>query len=372
MSDLSNQSTVNTAVANPLSKEGMLARNPNASTEDKNKKAIIPYSLNFRLIQKEDNGITSSIIPRRFPLTSSLDILTGKNLKGISGELERLIMPEVIGVSLNDNTFQKAVEDYWGRFRVEVPNYNTKIPEQEQGIEIAVNLLISDQYKNKIESIITVKDKILLLQKGILENQVRLIGIKDTSNFLILSYCCVRRRVATEYKDRYKSNNISFYIYDRELARKAEKEEIDRRTKAIILLSSLSDGTVKENKTKLNEVYYLFKLPLIDNLNHTDKWIKLNTYITEQVFNDDRLNKFIEYMNSVDLDYYYLIARALAENKITNIINTTIYLFDGVMIAESLPDLIGLLKSPNGESTLNILKSQLDIDINFKKEVKKE
>lgn len=51
----------------------------------------------------------------------------GQILKGINGEEERKIMPHVIGIDTNDNTFQKKVEQFWCNITIMVKPTGTKL-----------------------------------------------------------------------------------------------------------------------------------------------------------------------------------------------------------------------------------------------------
>ena len=49
---------------------------------------------------------------RIYRIGSCLDIKTSKNLKGIEGELEKMLMPNIIGINSTDNHFQQHINDY--------------------------------------------------------------------------------------------------------------------------------------------------------------------------------------------------------------------------------------------------------------------
>lgn len=291
---------------------------------------------------------------RVYKIGSSLDIKTGKNLKGISDVLEQKFMPAIIGINYTDNNFQTLVNEYWGNISVFVPADDPTIKAEEQGKVLKINLEVKGtKLKDAIENEIDLVSKINLINKYIEQDRVT-VPFQQIPDYILLCYCLKYNRVARDISFVNMSPKIYFYIYNKSTAIKMQLTSIELRSKAIDFFREL-----KDNEEKLNQILVMFNLLPTAFESLDDKLIALDYEYNKS---NIELAKFVEYMSDPQLETKYLIIYATKKGKLTNPSNTEAYYYNQVPLGKTLNEAILYLNNTTDSEAIAIketLKKEL-------------
>lgn len=288
---------------------------------------------------------------RVYKLGAALNSRTGKPLKGVVGEVEDKIMPSVISVSRNDNTFSKQVLEYWASFSVTIPPDEEYKKEQEQGKVF------------RIEATTTKKAIYEKINKADLEDKLKLIGeyyVKGTlnleeeyhSDYLLVSFATKHSRVSNKVEDVDKSPKIHFYIYNKERAISQNLTIIELRQKAIESFAS-----IQEDEPKLDAVLLMFKDDPTKYDSVAEKVIMVDKYYNE---NTSQMRKFVTYVDDKNLQVKALIKKAVNKGKLKNPTNSDAYYYNEILLGSTLEEAVAFLNKDTSESRniRNILKQE--------------
>lgn len=280
---------------------------------------------------------------RIYRIGSSLDRTTRSSLKGISGELELRFMPEIIGVSPNDPTFRRSINEYWSSISRAVPHDEDHLKEHLRGIPIKLKFnVLGKARKEKIDSTDSVEEKINILNSYLPKRSKTLDGSEglelvqffseNTSDYLLLNYCLKYSKVANNLQDVDKSPNIDFYIFEKQVSIKNQLTAIERDTLAIQLYQTLS-----EDQKLTNAVLLLFKESPKEFDSETDKLLKIY-----ELYNLNPINKqkFINYVQDRSWKTRYLIDQSLEGEKLRKLPNSDAIYYGDLLIGLSVEDAI--------------------------------
>ena len=273
---------------------------------------------------------------RNYKIGSSIDNTTKKNLKGIDDELERKFMPAILGMNLTDNTFQAAVDEYWGNIGVYVPAEDPFMKEEERGKVLKINYTVKgENRKNKIDGEPNIETKINMIKKCIIDGTVTL-DYASVADFILLCYCLRYSRVAKEISHLDRSPKILFYIYNKSSAVKTRLNTIELRSKAIEYFN-----LVKDDEVKVNALLVMFDdLPtMYDDLD--DKVIALDRYYNKNI---ESMERFVNWAKDTDLNLKYLVRYATQKGKLMSPSNTDAYYYNQVLLGKNLNETVLYLK----------------------------
>ncbi len=280
---------------------------------------------------------------RLYRIGSSLDRTTRSSLKGISGELEMKFMPEIIGVSPNDPTFRRSINEYWSSISRPVPHDEDHLKEHLRGIPIKLKFdVLGKSRKERIDATTSVEEKLEIVNNYLVKKTKTNDGTdgldfvkfytENISDYLLLTYCLRYSKVANNIQDVHLSPNIDFYIFEKEVSIKNQLSAIERDTLAMDLYQ-----TLKEDKGLTNAVLLLFKESPKEFENETDKLLKIY-----ELYNLNVINKqsFIDYTQDKSWKTKYLINQALEKEKLRKLPNSEAIYYGDLLIGLSINDAV--------------------------------
>lgn len=278
-----------------------------------------------------------------FRIGSCLDRKTGKDLKGISGELERLFMPSIVGLSSNDPLFGKAVSEHWASIAKIVPPDEVFQKDYEKGVKINISVSVLglgrkerlDTYTNvndKIEYLQEILPKVITNQVGdkIIEKNIAILDEDSISDFLFLSYCLKYPKVANNLADVNNSPKIEFYIFEKQIAVKAQLSSIDLRKKAMALYE-----TLESDESRINSVLLGFDKNPKDYDTVTDKLIEIDIEYNKNINN---MTKFVKLASDDNWKIKYLINSAILSQHLRKPVNTSAIYYNDTLLGMSLDE----------------------------------
>lgn len=283
-------------------------------------------------------------------------------VKGITGDVERIIMPQVVNVAPNEPEFYNKVNSYWNEIGVAIPSDEEATTSKEKGKQIEIKALLSDKAKIQFEKASTVEEQFKVLEKAI-ENKHGFIIPDYIPDFLLLSFAIVRSTVANRFEDISKSARILFYISDTNTSIKQQMSLIELITEANKLFN-----LVTEDDIKVKSLLTLLKVDLGDLDTKEERIITLHGEYTKP----HNVAKFLEYVKDRDILYKYLVTSAINEQKLREQPNTGNIYYNDILIGRSLEEAVLYLKSEEKESReiLRTLEGELDIHTNTSQGVK--
>lgn len=279
-----------------------------------------------------------------YRIGSALDRKTNRDLKGISGDLEKLYMPAIVGVSYNDPSFGNAISEYWASIAKVVPPDEPFLKDYEKGVKINITVtVLGSARKERFDKLLTVVDKIDWLGENLIKNNLVVVGDKteerpfarldydSVSDFLFISYCLKYPKVANNLSDVNNSPKIEFYIFEKELAVKTQLSFIDLRKKATALYESL-----ESDENRINAVLLGFDKNPKDFENITDKLIEID----EHIFNKgkDSMKKFVSLANDDNWKIKYLINSAITAQKLRKPANSSAIYYNDTLLGMTIEE----------------------------------
>lgn len=231
-----------------------------------------------------------------------------KPLSGLTDAEERKFLPNIIGMNPKDNMWQAAVREYWNNLRVGVPADGLPL---QVGFDFETEALAA--------SCTTEQEK---ASKGTPIN---------ISDYVLYRYCLEWGRVANIPEDKDKSNNIFFFIEDKQHAVDIEY----KRTKITQEATVLSVQLMKEPE-KLDNILTMFNHDVVA-MNDKNKTIELSKVVTpiiseriengeliQKVKNIEEIKKFISFCKDDKLITKAFIKRCLREGVLKRLDNTEV------------------------------------------------
>lgn len=278
-----------------------------------------------------------------YRIGSALDSKTRRDLKGISGDLERMFMPSIVGLSSNDPKFGEAVSEYWSSIARVVPHDEPFLKDYEKGIKFNIIVrVLGKAKKERLDALGKVNEKIEWLNENLIKSQLTPIGEKteeryfailehdSISDFLFLNYCLKYPKVANNFESVNNSPKIEFYIFEKELAVKTQLSLIDLRNKAIDCYRAL-----ESDEMRINSVLLSFNKNPKDFDTITDKLIELDDIYIK---NPDSMRKFIKYCDDSNWKIKYLINKAVLEQKLRIPVNSSAIYYNDTLLGMNIEE----------------------------------
>lgn len=272
---------------------------------------------------------------RTYKIGSSLDTVSKKSLKGITGEVEKKYMPLIVGINSTDNDFQTRVNEYWANIGVFIPADDPNLKPEEQGKVINIKLTVKGAaLKTKIEAETDIAKKLDIINDGISKNLIEL-SENAVTDYILLCYCVKYSRVAKDISLLHMSPKIFFYIYNRTTATKVQLSSIEIRNKAINFFMK-----IKDDENKVNQLLVMFNMLPTNYETLDDKIIAL-----DEVYNRSQANmeKFANLENDSTLALKYLVIYATKKGKLHNPELTDAYYYNQVLLGKTLDDSVRFL-----------------------------
>lgn len=305
---------------------------------------------------------------RNYKIGSSYDKGSRGTLRGITGELETLLMPNMVAINHNAFEFRQAIEEYWQNISIPIPADHENFKDHEQGricnIKFMANLAsIKDTFNSKQG----VQAKIEYLQQKLITPIEGVTGVAgqqtyqatldydSIADFLLLSYSLKYSRVANDYTDIHNSGKIMFYLYEKSTAISSKLSLIQNMEKASKLFV-----VVQDNALLLNSLLLEFG----ENPNLYDT-IEERIIVLHEAYTKDRnsIDKFIKAAEDGNWETKYLIKSAVANNKLKNPPNTESYYYNDQLLGSTLE--AAVLKLNNDTEEMNTLKRVLQQELNL-------
>jgi hypothetical protein len=358
--DQANQ--LNQGVVNEEAKRLAEARIQAIAEENKSKReedSTTKYIVKIECSIRRKPGLTglpgADIKDRLLKLGASLDTVTRGALKGVTGELEKLIMPDIVGVSANDYGFKEATEQYWSNIGVNIPSDEDFQKEQEKGRLINITLIVKGSLlKEKIDTTLAIKEKMAIVEEGAKSGKIE-IDNSSFSDFLLLAFALKHSRVAATPELVGNSPKIQFYIFNKATAVKAGINSIQLRNKAIKLFDAMQHDT-----DLLDAVLILFKEEPTSFDTIAEKVIAVDEHYMKT---PENMNKFINFVTDDNWRTKTLIKVAVNKGKLSNPANTDTYYYNSVLLGKTLDETVLFLNS--GTSDANNIKQTLKQEINI-------
>ena len=280
---------------------------------------------------------------RIYRIGSCLDIKTSKNLKGIEGELEKMLMPNIIGINSTDNHFQQHINDYWGNIGVLIPGDEAHLKEDEKGRLIKFALLVKGSVlKLTIEGENDIEKKVAIISKGIVDRTIEFEEEAAVPDFLLLCFALKNKEVAKDVSLAYNSPRIKYYIFNKNIAVKQRMNIIELKQKSMELFTE-----IQNDDNKVNALLIMFNLLPTDFDTAMDRVIALDGEYSKSV---DTMQKFVDYANDENLELKYVIKLATRKGKINSPSNTDAYYYGQILLGRNIDEAVLYLKSDEPEN----------------------
>lgn len=286
---------------------------------------------------------------RTYKIGSSLNVMSKKCLKGVDGELEKRIMPIIIGVGATEPNFQREVDEYWNNMGVIIPSDEEAGKEEDKGK--VLNLVFNVRgtlLKENIEKEITIESKFASISAGIIDGVIDIENTDMYFDFIFLGFCLKNKEVANDVDLMWYSPKIKYYIFNKAITTTKKYNIIELKDKARPLFSEL-----KHDDLKLNAMLMMFNLLPSAYTTTMDKVVALDEVYDKTA---ESLNAFISFAKDHDLELKYLIKLAVKKNKITNHSGTEAYYYNNILLGKTLQETVLFLKDDHPENQ-NIRKA---------------
>ena len=286
---------------------------------------------------------------------------SGGPLKGVTGVLERVIMPSIIDVSTSDNSFQTHIKEYWANFSNILPPDSENKRDTEQGITMKITArLLTNNAITLFEKATRIDEKFEVIH-SLLEEQERdrnntktiILETEYYADFLKLAFAIKHSRIANRVEDREKSPKIFGYIYEKAVAVKAQESEMET-------FNSFSDNLkALEDEQKANAILLAIKETVSDSDTLTDKKII--------IFNVGKLNHEIRLkvnalMGDDNWVEKYYVQQGLLLNILKQPANSKLVQYSENIIGNDIETAAKYLKTTSeGQVLTEIIKTKLNI-----------
>lgn len=286
---------------------------------------------------------------------------SGGPLKGLTGVLERVIMPSIIDVSTNDNTFNSHIREYWANFSSVLPCDSENKKDTEQGISIKITVtLLNNRAITLFEKATRIDEKFNVIHT-LLEEQENDVSTKLVSlspeyypDFLKLAFTLKHSRIANRVEDKDKSPKIFGYIYEKAIDVKAQQSEME-------VFNTFSDNLRKlEDEKKVNAILLAIGEQISDSDNITDK--KIIIYNTGKGNHTVRV-KVNALINDENWMEKYYIQQGLFLQILKQPVNSKLVQYGDTIIGNDIESAAFHLKSTSeGNTLMAIIKNKLNIN----------
>lgn len=250
-------------------------------------------------------------------------------LRGLEYEEEVKYLPEIIGVSPNDNEWRKMVQDYWNNISVPIPADGVTTNKLQGKVLRFTIGFTTKEAKEEFEKLISLEEKAEASKKGeVLE------GLHD---YILFRYCLVYGKVANRFEDIGKSAKILFYLYSTENETKVEHAKFKLRVKANELFTKML-----MDKELIDSVLLLFEQDMSAYETLQDKHLALEALIKARPLD------FIRFAEDDNLQIKADIKTAAERGIIKNPSNTESYYYgenNEILLGHSLTDVVLYWKS---------------------------
>jgi hypothetical protein len=293
---------------------------------------------------------------RRYRIGASLDTRSNGNKKGVTDKLELLFMPSILGVSHNDPTFRRVVDEYWSGISRFIPADEPFLKDHEKGEVLKITFdVVGKIRKEKIANLGSIEEKVDYL------NTLLVTTIKDTtlplavlreeciSDFLLLNYCLKYNKVANRAEDMDNSPRIDFYLFEKSVAIRNQLSLIDLRSKAMKLYESLQSDV-----RKVKAVLLMFKDSPDNYETDEDMLLAIDSHYNASL---QSLNNFVSFVEDDSWEIKYIINNALKTNKLKSPKGSSAIYYNDVLLGMSLEEAaVYLLTTEKGK----VVKDSLD------------
>jgi len=267
-------------------------------------------------------------------------------LRGLEYEEEIEYLPDIIGISPNDNEWRRAAKAYWNNISVSIPADGTTIGKLQGKVLNFTIAFKTESNKKDFETVLTFDEKVRFAKKGLV-----LEGVED---YILWRYCLVYGKVANSYKDIRKSPKILFYLYSKETETKVEHNAFKLRVKANNLFTQI---LMKDNI--IDSVLLMFEQDLQTFETKADKHLALEALIKVKP------SAFITFMEDGNLEIKATIKKAVDSHIIHCPSNTDSYYYgegNEVCLGTTLTDAVIYWKSEEkiNKEIVNAIKARLN------------
>lgn len=231
--------------------------------------------------------------------------------RGLSQEQERELLPEIIGVSPDDNDFSERARKYWAEMTIDVP---------QEGHQLQVPIYPEGQTPDP--------------QDAHVEDWIKYHWAKD------------HPQVADSRSEAEANVNKRFFIYDPEREAARENKESKMRQKAYMELAKAS-----ENEDKLDVLVRVLTDQNPSRLSNQEKENVLDTKLNNEP------EEFIQAATDEDLAIRGFIMDAV-EYEVLNKIGNQIMYQDEV-IADSIDEAVAWAKNDRNSGTVQEIKAKI-------------
>lgn len=251
-------------------------------------------------------------VPVRNNAITKISSVFGKGnspLRGLTQGEERRWLPEIIGVSPNDQSWQRKITNFWADLSI------------------------------------TVKSAGVVLQIGFTENGEPI----NLMDYIKYRFCLVHPQVAPDESTMKSNLNLMFHIYDPNVENKVENKNVALKRSAYIEFAKISGDNV--NLDKMKRVIRLISDVNPDNYSAIEAENILSTII------DQDPEKFYRICKDKDLDVKATI-HSLVEHNILRKIGST-YLYMDSTIGNTLDETVLFIKKPENSGVIAEIKAKM-------------
>lgn len=286
---------------------------------------------------------------------------SGGPLKGVTGTLERVLMPSIVDVSTNDNTFNTHIKEYWANFSNVLPPDSPNKRDIAQGIEIKINLtLLTISAINKFEKAERIEDKFKVVH-DLLEQQEEKDAPKSVilqaeyyADFVKLAFLIKHSKIANRVEDREKSPKIIGYIYEKVIATAAQESEMDVFTTFANHMKTIDD------EQKVNAILVAIGETVIETDNITDKKILIYNLCKNSHPLRVQVNTLIE---DVNWAFKYYVQQGLNLHILKQPANSKLIQYGDGIVGNDLATAATYLRDDvQGQVILKIIQEKLNIN----------
>jgi len=232
--------------------------------------------------------------------------------RGLTQEAEKELLPEILGISADDNNFSDRARRYWAEMTIDVP---------QEGHMLSVPILPDDADMPHPKS-------------------------PHVEDWIKYKFAQGHPQVAESRSDAEANVNKSFFIYDPEKEAERENRKSKLRQKAYMELAKAS-----ENEAKLDVLVRVLTDQRPERLSKSQKENILDTQL-----NSDP-EKFVSAATDSDLALRGLLMDAI-ENEVLNKIGNQI-MYQDETIADTMDEAIAWAKNDRNSGVMQEIKAKL-------------